>query len=343
MLEYIHLINFQKHKDFTQHFTEKTTYITGVNGCGKSTVLRALMWVACNQGDSKSFIRTYEEDGSVCTSKEVSAEVGIDGHIVKRVYSSSKNEYYVDGLKITGFGKSVPEEVANIFKMSDLNYSEQFSSLFLLNDSGNSLATELGEVASLEEMDELSDAVNASIRTKNAEVESIEEACNESSKKIENVGNLPSVLETMDDEIRKMISEYKDKDREIKELQDIRDTLSEKKDLTYLKDKLDNTEPEASLFNDDVYLSDLIIISTKLKELPPIPQTIIDNLDFNIEESEFYVEDVSYLENILNQVRNIDKENADDKTELNSIDNQLNEFKVCPFCGSQTGEHKCQN
>ena len=343
MLEYIHLINFQKHKDFTQHFTEKTTYITGVNGCGKSTVLRALMWVACNQGDSKSFIRTYEEDGSVCTSKEVSAEVGIDGHTVKRVYSSSKNEYYVDGLKITGFGKSIPEEVANIFKMSDLNYSEQFSSLFLLNDSGNSLATELGEVASLEEMDELSDAVNASIRVKNAEVESIEEACNESSKKIEDAGQLPTILEAMDDDIRKMIYEYNEKDKELKELELIRNTLSEKKDLTYLKDKLDNTEPEASLFNDDVYLSDLIIISTKLKELPPIPQSIISNLDFDIDDSEFFVEDFSYLENTVIQIRNIDKELANDKEQLESINNQLNEFKVCPFCGSQTGEHKCQN
>ena len=301
------------------------------------------MWVACNQGDSKSFIRTYEEDGSVCTSKEVSAEVGIDGHTVKRVYSSSKNEYYVDGLKITGFGKSIPEEVANIFKMSDLNYSEQFSSLFLLNDSGNSLATELGEVASLEEMDELSDAVNASIRVKNAEVESIEEACNESSKKIEDAGQLPTILEAMDDDIRKMIYEYNEKDKELKELELIRNTLSEKKDLTYLKDKLDNTEPEASLFNDDVYLSDLIIISTKLKELPPIPQSIISNLDFDIDDSEFFVEDFSYLENTVIQIRNIDKELANDKEQLESINNQLNEFKVCPFCGSQTGEHKCQN
>ena len=214
MLEYIHLVNFQKHADYTRKFTEKTNFITGVNGCGKSTVLRAIMWVATNTGDSKGFIRTYEDNGDVCTSKEVSAEVGIDGHVVKRVYSSSKNEYYVDGLKITGFGKSVPEEVVNIFKMSSLNYSEQFSSLFLLNDSGNSLATELGEVASLEEMEELSDSVNSCIRAKATEVQNLEESLAESDKKIEAVSNLPYELESKDSELLKMMAEYKEREEE---------------------------------------------------------------------------------------------------------------------------------
>ena len=345
MLEYIYLLNFQKHKDYTYTFTDKTNYITGVNGWGKSTILRAIMWVACNIGDSKSFIRTYEDDGAICTSKEVSAEIGVDGHIVKRVYSSSVNAYYVDGLKITGFGKTVPEEVENIFRMSSLNYSEQFSSLFLLNDSGNSLATELGEVASLEEMEELSDSVNASIRAKASEVQSIEESLKESDKKIEAVGNLPYELEGMDSEIVKMMNEYKERENEICELKNFCEILTKKKDLSYLQDTIDSVEPDVELFNEDAYLAELIHISTKLKELPAIPSTVLEGLDLYINMSDFEMEDIDELKTMADSWRKIDMENQRDTQELEEINKQLDEFKVCPYCSSDLSKenHSCQS
>ena len=343
MLEYIHLINFQKHKDYTLKFNPNTNYITGVNGWGKSTILRAIMWVSCNQGDSKSFIRTYEEDGSVCAAKEVSAEIGVDGHVIKRVYSSSKNEYYVDGLKITGFGKSVPEEVASIFKMSDLNYSEQFSSLFLLNDSGNSLATELGEVASLEEMEDLSDSVNASIRAKQAEIQMLEETCNNSAKKIKDIGNKTSELESMDSELQSMISEYNEKEKELNELEAICTELNNKKDLTYLKDKIDSLEPDISLFSDDVYLSELISTLEKLKSIPPVSQDVVDRLDCDLKDTDFEIEDVSFLENIVNSMKNLESDSGFLTNELADIEQKLSSFSVCPYCGNSLGEHKCQS
>lgn len=341
MLEYIHLINFQKHKDYTLKFNPNTNYITGVNGWGKSTILRAIMWVGCNVGDSKSFIRTYEDDNTICTAKEVSAEIGVDGHVIKRVYSSSKNEYYVDGLKITGFGKSVPEEVASIFKMSDLNYSEQFSSLFLLNDSGNSLATELGEVASLEEMEDLSDNVNANIRAKQAEIQMLEETCNNSAKKIKDIGNKTSELESMDSELQSMISEYNEKEKELNELEAICTELNNKKDLTYLKDKIDSLEPDISLFSDDVYLSELISTLEKLKSIPPVSQDVVDRLDCDLKDTDFEIEDVSFLENIVNSMKNLESDSGFLTNELADIEQKLSSFSVCPYCGNSLGEHKC--
>ena len=343
MLEYIHLINFQKHKDYTLKFSPNTNYITGVNGWGKSTILRAIMWVGCNVGDSKSFIRTYEDDNTICTAREVSAEIGVDGHVIKRVYSSSKNEYYVDGLKITGFGKSVPEEVASIFKMSDLNYSEQFSSLFLLNDSGNSLATELGEVASLEEMEDLSDNVNANIRAKQAEIQMLEETCNNSAKKINDIGNKTSELESMDSELQSMISEYNEKEKELNELEAICTELNNKKDLTYLKDKIDSLEPDISLFSDDVYLSELISTLEKLKSIPHVSQDVVDRLDCDLKDTDFEIEDVSFLENIVNSMKNLESDSGFLTNELADIEQKLSSFSVCPYCGNSLGEHKCQS
>lgn len=341
MLEYIHLKNFQKYKDYTRTFNDRVNFITGVNGSGKSTILRAIMWVARNVGDSKSMLRTYEDNGDICTSKEVSAEIGIDGHTVKRVYSSSKNEYYVDGLKITGFGKSVPEEVASLFKMSDLNYSEQFSPLFLLSDSGNSLATELGEVASLEEMDELADSINANIRTKQAEIQTLEQSVNEADKKLSN--SFSDELYEMDKELQNMITEYRDKEKEIDELETIHDNLESRKDLTYLKDAIDSVEPDVCLFNEDVHLVELMGILTKLKTIPPISQDLVDNLDCDLKDTDFEVEDVSFLENIINSVKNLESDSGFLTNELADIEQKLSSFSVCPYCGNSLGEHKCQS
>lgn len=345
MLEYIKLHNFQKHKDYYREFNSKVNYLTGVNGAGKSTILRAIMWAACNEGVSSNYIRTYEEDGSICSAREVSVEIGVDGHVVKRVYSSSKNEYYVDGLKITGFGKNVPEEVSGIFKMSDLNYSEQFSPLFLLNDSGNSLATELGEVASLEEMEELADSVNASIRAKQNEIQNIEQTYNESLDKMKAIDTLPDDLEVMDNEIDDMIEEYNTKEQEIKETEAIYDNLKKKKDLIYLKDNIDSLEPEASLFEEDIHLVELMITLTKLKSIPPISQDVIDSLTCDVNESDFENTDISFLENVVNSLRNIESDSKNLKEELADINNKLSEFDVCPYCGSDINKdtHSCLN
>jgi DNA repair exonuclease SbcCD ATPase subunit len=228
--------------------------------------------------------------------------------------------------------------------MSSLNYSEQFSSLFLLNDSGNSLATELGEVASLEEMEELSDSVNSCIRAKATEVQNLEESLAESDKKIEAVSNLPYELESKDSELLKMMAEYKEREEELNTLKNTCDTLTRKKDLTYLKDTLDSLEPEADLFNEDAYLAELIHISTKLKELPPIPQSILESLECDINMSDFEMEDVGELENMVDNIRNIDIENEKDTRELDEINKQLSEFKVCPYCSSDLKEnHVCQS
>ena len=345
MLEYIKLHNFQKHKEYYREFNNKVNYLTGVNGVGKSTILRAIMWVACNEGVSSNYIRTYEEDGSICSAREVSVEIGVDGHVVKRVYSSSKNEYYVDGLKITGFGKNIPEEVASIFKMSALNYSEQFSPLFLLNDSGNSLATELGEVASLEEMEELADSVNASIRAKATEVQNIEQTYNESLDKMKAIDTLPDDLEAMDAEVDNMIDEYNNKEKEIKETESIYDNLKKKKDLTYLKDNIDSLEPEASLFEEDIHLVELMTTLTKLKSIPPISQDVIDSLTCDVNESDFENTDISFLENVVNSLRNIESDSKNLKEELADINNKLSEFDVCPYCGSDINKdtHSCLN
>ena len=111
-----------------------------------------------------------------------------------------------------------------------------------------------------------------------------------------------------------------------------------------MKDTLDSLEPEADLFNEDAYLAELIHISTKLKELPPIPQNILESLECDINMSDFEMEDVGELENMVDNIRNIDIENEKDTRELDEINKQLSEFKVCPYCSSDLKEnHVCQS
>lgn len=332
MLEYVELKNFQKHEYKRVDFNEHITYITGLNGDGKSSIIRAIIWVAMNEGDSKSYRRTYVDGDKLKVTQETSVEIGIDGHTVKRVLSSSKNEYWVDGVKCTGFNRGVPVEVEKLFKMQSLNVSEQFSPLFLVGESsGGAVAKALNEVASLEEMDTLSATVNTHLRESNGKLEGVSKSLTEAEEQV-NALSVYSDLLTEADELEKQYIACTDS-TETDSLKELLDKMSSLPSLNEVKSILSNLDymctATESFEMEDV--SDLKVILDKVSKT----FTKAKAVSYKVDETLFDVEDVSDLHTVVSELDRLDKEWEEVQKSNVEVKKALEEFKRCPLCGKE--------
>lgn len=126
MIKSLKLVNVQRHEKLSLNFCPYTNYITGETGAGKSAIARALRWVLFNKPVTSAHIMKFH-------TKKTEVVIDMNGHIIKRVRSKSKNQYYVDGQVLSAFNKDVPDLVKNITDMEEmLHFQKQASPYFLI-------------------------------------------------------------------------------------------------------------------------------------------------------------------------------------------------------------------
>jgi len=137
MIEKLHIVDFQSHKDTLLEFSPGYNAIVGPSGVGKSSSLRALRFLVFNQPRGDFFIR--RPDGVNAT-----VEASINGHIVKRI-KGQLNEYYLDETKWSDFGTQIPQPIVDAIGIHsiksdadtefNLQFAYQFDGPFLLSES----------------------------------------------------------------------------------------------------------------------------------------------------------------------------------------------------------------
>lgn len=199
MIESLSISNFQAHKKLKLDLDSNCTTIIGPSDVGKSSVLRALRWVAQNTPRGKDIIRWGEKN-------EAKVVLSEEDCCITRRRSASINEYKLttdgggavigdegDGVQVfKAFGDSVPEDVAKILKLSDLNFQGQFDPIFWLSSSSGEVSRQLNSLVALDLIDEAFAYLGQRTSQLRAELKVAEEDFKEASTKVES-------LEFMDD------------------------------------------------------------------------------------------------------------------------------------------------
>jgi len=146
MIERLRLQNFQGHKDFRIKFDPNVTTIVGPSDTGKSSILRAIRWLVQGRPAGDSVVREGTDF--------VKVSCVVDGRMVQR--RKGKDSYYVidGGDKNKATGRSVPEDVVQLFNTGDVNFQWQHDASFWFSLTPGQVSKELNEVVNLAVIDE---------------------------------------------------------------------------------------------------------------------------------------------------------------------------------------------
>lgn len=189
MIEKLKLSNFQAHKRLVISFDQRITTITGDTDAGKSAIFRALGWVLVNRPDGDSFIHWGEDDAK--------AMLFVDGHVVERQRGKEGNHYSLDGEEFSAFGKNVPEQIASLLGVSDINFQAQHDNVFWFSESAGEVSRQLNHVINLGVIDDTMARVAQLVRSTRARVEVCEERIKEAKATHEALKHVAAIDEAL--------------------------------------------------------------------------------------------------------------------------------------------------
>ena len=200
MIEQLEIKNFQSHKSSLLNFHPGVNTIIGTSDHGKSAIFRALNFVFKNKPHGTAFISHWckNDKGNYTDNAEVSVKV--DGHEIKRV-KGKENEYYLDGEKLTAFNRDVPDSVAELLNMDDINIQHQAHNFFLLDMSSGKVAEEFNGLVNLDVIDNSLSNVNGLLRKTKSEIDATEKEIVKHTEALESF----SFLESMEKDVDELI------------------------------------------------------------------------------------------------------------------------------------------
>ena len=149
-LKRLTLKNVEGHKNSVLEFSPNVNFITGSSHVGKSSIFRALNWVFTNRAPKGGLVPWDNPKATVHVICEFA-----DGTVIERKKGQGINCYVVNGNVLKAVGSSVPEEVLEALKITEINFQPQHAAYFLLNDPPSKITAQFNELANFEFFDEL--------------------------------------------------------------------------------------------------------------------------------------------------------------------------------------------
>jgi exonuclease SbcC len=171
MIESLHLVNFETHKDSLVEFGPGINVIRGSTDQGKSTISRALTYVVFSKpvqgrpGDkSKDSYVTLR-----CTGIPPITRGRTGG-------KKGKNYYKIDSKEISGektdplkaIKRTVPEEISRMIDLSEVNIQEQFKEYYLLQSTAGQVAKTIHALLGMDMVDKTAKVANSAIKAQTA-------------------------------------------------------------------------------------------------------------------------------------------------------------------------------
>lgn len=143
MIKSISFSNFKCFRDLRLNFVDGVNIISGSSDTGKTTVLRGLQWALFNRQQGKSTI-THGE-------KSCSVEVELDDSTIRRGLAGN-HSYSLDRQTFSAFRTTVPEPIAALVNMADINIQNRRDMPFMIAEKAGDVAARFSEMLDLEEI-----------------------------------------------------------------------------------------------------------------------------------------------------------------------------------------------
>ena len=166
MITALRLLEFQKHRKLVVRFDPHVTTIVGQTDSGKTSILRALLWLLTNSPAGMEFIHYG--------SKRVEVDLRVDDCEIRRIRSSTINSYALihgESFKsYKAFGTEVPPDIARVMRVGPINVQNQHDAPFWFSLSRPEVSRQLNEIVNLGVIDRCLSGVATIVREGQARV-----------------------------------------------------------------------------------------------------------------------------------------------------------------------------
>jgi hypothetical protein len=154
LIDRLQIDDFQRHRRLRVELDRVTTFVGG-NDVGKSAVVRALRWLATNRPAGDAFVR----EGA----KTARVRVRVDKQTVERK-RGAQNSYSLGKQQFKAFGSDVPESVARLLNIGEVNFQGQHDPSFWFSKTPGEVARELNAIVDLGVIDDVMGRLAARLR-----------------------------------------------------------------------------------------------------------------------------------------------------------------------------------
>jgi DNA repair exonuclease SbcCD ATPase subunit len=222
MLKSIQIQNFQSHRNTTLELDPGLNIIVGNSDSGKTAIIRALRWLIKNRPGGDAFRSTWGGETQITLTTE-------EGDVITRS-KGDRNLYTLNDLEFEAFKTDVPEEILTVLNMGEINLQSQFDMPFLLNSTPGEIAAHFNKLAHIEKIDTSTKKINSFIDQINQTIkrdESILKNSEEELKEFENLDEIETQLEVLEELEKQMIQKANSKTKLLKLIQDIQNIDSD--------------------------------------------------------------------------------------------------------------------
>ena len=346
MIESLHLINCQSHKDTLIEFSPGLNVFVGDTDSGKSAIIRGLDKVIYNNTPSKELISHWGGPMSIITS--------VDGNSIT-LKNDKKDSYILNKTILNAIGTKVPDEISSIFNMGDVNIQNQSDYFFLLMETSGYVASYLNKIANLGQIDSTTKSIKSELNGVNRSIEHDKKSLKEKEESLESYSFLPklktSIKETDKlkeqiltiqleiDSIKYLIDKIKAIDSKlskIEKLLSLKFTINDTLEFIAAKKSLEFQEQNLNLYITRLEDIDLKILN-KLTYINLRP--VINDFNKIKSERDILSTKLDILTTSIKKISTINKKikivNSNRIKEHNTYHAELKKLNKCFFCGSK--------
>lgn len=184
MLQTIQIHNFQSHENSQLELTPGINTLVGDSDCGKSAVMRAILWAITNSPQGDAYVSDWTKTPKGKQMAGASTSVVIDTAPVRgegkfsvircRRTSPDFNGYEVfdgsDAVQFEALRTDVPSEVSRCFNIGPVNIQRQMDPPFLIASTPGEAARFINQLVNLTDIDEAQTEINSLGRSCSADL-----------------------------------------------------------------------------------------------------------------------------------------------------------------------------